>query len=99
MDDLRTYTAAHAGGSFAPMARWLAAAARACWKGLLVALHESRQREAMRVIARYRHLSRDAEAFYQREIGAEQARRAHETKPERVRAPRRFYIDPMQGMQ
>jgi hypothetical protein len=99
MNDLRTYTAAHAGGSFAPVARLLAAAARACRQHGLAALHRSREREAMRVIVRYRHVSQQADAFYQRKISAKQVDGAcGANAPGRARAPQWLYIDPMQGM-
>jgi hypothetical protein len=95
MPNLHTYTAAHAGGSFAPAVRLLAGAATACWTNLLAALQESREREAARVIARYRHLSEDAEQFYQREINRK--RSSGVVTPLR-RAPRPLHVDPMQGI-
>ncbi|HVU80912.1 MAG TPA: hypothetical protein VHD89_02790 [Rhodanobacteraceae bacterium] len=99
MDDLRTLTAAHAGGTFAPLVRILTKFASACWNSLHAALHESREREAARVIARYRHLSTDAEEFYQREIVA---KRVNATVKAEARMPaparRRYYIDPMQSL-
>jgi hypothetical protein len=92
----------------AAVARYIAAAALTCWRHVLTAMRESREREAARVIARYRHLSEDAERFYQREKlgdlpmptrGGEQAHASARPSPLRGKAGARpFHIDPMQGI-
>ena len=78
------------------MARLLAAAVCAFAKRFFAALHESRERQAARVIARHRHLSEDAEQFYKREISGK--RSGGVVAPSRHK-PRPLYIDPMQGTQ
>ena len=98
MPNLHTFTAAHAGGTFAPVARLLLGAATACWKRLLAALRESRERQATRVIARYRHLSTDAEQFYEREIEAKPAQSPFNAGAlNRTDAAQQLYVDPMLG--
>jgi hypothetical protein len=100
MDNLYAHTAAHAGGTFASATRFLATYASAFWKRLLTALHKSREREAMRVIARYRHLSEEAEEFYQREIEAKRTKCPFDADAlDWTDVAQGLYIDPMQGIQ
>jgi hypothetical protein len=59
---------ARIGAVFAALATIAAASARKCCKNILAAMHRSREQEAARVIARYRHLSDERPSKQQKNL-------------------------------
>jgi len=74
----RFITSAYLGAAFIAALRFAAACGAAAGRALLAAMHESRAREAARHLARHRHLSEEAEMFYQREYRVSPRRSAEE---------------------